>query len=70
MGRWRTYEERLEYHREYNARYRAENPNRIAEYKQHGKAQRIKKKEKEAADASACHRRTDLKDMREEGEIL
>lgn len=70
MGKWMTHEKRLAYHRDYNACYRKEHPEKISGYKQKGKEKRMKEKEKKEVDARECHRLTILVDEHDEGFLI
>lgn len=70
MGKWLTYEGRLEYYRKYNSQYSKDNPEKIKIYSNNRKELKIKEEEEEEAYAISSHRLTLLVDEEDEGFLI
>lgn len=70
MGKWLTYEGRLEYQRKYNAQYSKDHPDKIKIYSITKRINKLKREEEEEAYAKSSHRLTILVDEEDEGFLI
>lgn len=70
MGKWHTNEERLAYHREYNAKYRLLCPDKIKQYKQNVKIRVLEIAQIKELEERKNPRATFLLDEYDEGGVV